>query len=89
MSSQFALFEQDVSPSLPTGMRYIEAIISEKEELTLPSFIAALPLQPFEFTGGYKGTAASSLLGRATTTPRIASLKHRLSQQSCCLSAKK
>ena len=55
MSSQFALFEQDVSPSLPTGMRYIEAIISEKEELTLASFIAALPLQPFEFTGGYKG----------------------------------
>lgn len=55
MSSQFALFDQVTSSSLPDGMRYAEAIISEQEEQSLALFIAALPLQPFEFTGGYKG----------------------------------
>jgi alkylated DNA repair dioxygenase AlkB len=53
MSSQMALFaELEASPS---GMRYFEDLITPSEERDLATFIAGLPLQPFEFTGGFKG----------------------------------
>lgn len=56
MSSQMALFgEAEAPPLLPDGMRYAETLITEDEERRLAAFIAALPLQPFEFTGGFKG----------------------------------
>jgi alkylated DNA repair dioxygenase AlkB len=56
MTSQMVLFAEADAPSLlPSGMRYIENLISESEEQILAAFIAGLPLQPFEFTGGYKG----------------------------------
>jgi alkylated DNA repair dioxygenase AlkB len=56
MSSQMALFaEADASPRLPRGMRYVEDLITPGEERDLAAFIKGLPLQPFEFTGGFKG----------------------------------
>jgi alkylated DNA repair dioxygenase AlkB len=56
MSSQMALFaEADASPPLPSGMRYVEDLITPGEERDLAAFIEGLPLQPFEFTGGFKG----------------------------------
>jgi alkylated DNA repair dioxygenase AlkB len=56
MTSQMALFGQTDAPALlPGGMWYIEELITESEEQSLAAFIAELPLQPFEFTSGYKG----------------------------------
>jgi alkylated DNA repair dioxygenase AlkB len=55
MASQMALFGEADAPLLPDGMRYVEALITESEEQRLAAFIAGLPLEPFEFTGGYKG----------------------------------
>ncbi len=56
MASQMALFGgADAAPQLPGGMRYAEDLITESEEQGLAQFIAGLPLQPFEFTGGYIG----------------------------------
>jgi alkylated DNA repair dioxygenase AlkB len=40
---------------LPDGMRYQEDLVSVSEEQALSSFIAALPLKPFEFVGGLQG----------------------------------
>jgi Alkylated DNA repair protein len=53
-SSQPSLFGP-VLPDLPEGMRYAEEVISAPLEKKLVDFIAALPLQPFEFVGGLKG----------------------------------
>ena len=36
-------------------MRYAEELISAAEETALAGHIAALPLKPFEFTGGFQG----------------------------------
>jgi alkylated DNA repair dioxygenase AlkB len=41
--------------SLPEGMRYRDDVISPAEERALAEFIAALPLKPFEFVGGFVG----------------------------------
>jgi alkylated DNA repair dioxygenase AlkB len=41
--------------NLPDGMQYREEIISAGEEQALAAFIAALPLRPFEFVGGFQG----------------------------------
>jgi alkylated DNA repair dioxygenase AlkB len=51
-----ALFaELEASPRLPSGMRYVEDLIKPSEERDLATFIASSPLQPFEFTDGFKG----------------------------------
>jgi alkylated DNA repair dioxygenase AlkB len=55
MTSQLALFERADTPTLPPGMRYAEGLITESDEERLAGFIAGLPLEPFEFTGGFKG----------------------------------
>jgi len=55
MTSQLALFDGADTPALPLGMRYAEGLITASEEERLATFIAGLPLQPFEFTGGFKG----------------------------------
>ncbi|MEA2934329.1 MAG: hypothetical protein QOD74_975 [Variibacter sp.] len=51
-ASQAHLFD-DVR--LPEGMRYQEELIPVVEEQALSSFIATLPLKPFEFVGGFQG----------------------------------
>src|SRR3954447_16582262 len=51
--AQLKLF--DAPPSLPTGMRYHADLLTAGEERDLVAFIAALPLKPFEFAGGFKG----------------------------------
>lgn len=55
MHSQLALFETSTAPSLPAGMRYAEDLIDAETEEFLAAYIASLPLQAFEFTGGFKG----------------------------------
>lgn len=54
MPAQAELFE-DHGVSLPPGMRYFDDIISQSHERELVAYIAGLPLQPFEFAGGFKG----------------------------------
>jgi alkylated DNA repair dioxygenase AlkB len=51
--AQLKLF--DAPPSLPAGMRYRADLLTAGEERDLVAFIAALPLKPFEFAGGFKG----------------------------------
>jgi alkylated DNA repair dioxygenase AlkB len=41
-------------PDLPDGMIYAEEIITPAEEKSLAHYVAALPLNPFEFVGGLK-----------------------------------
>ena len=60
-ASQAHLFD-DVR--LPEGMRYQEEVISIGEEEVLWSFIAALPLKPFEFVGGLQGNRRVVSFGR-------------------------
>jgi alkylated DNA repair dioxygenase AlkB len=40
---------------LPPGMGYRPAVIAPEQEQALIAFIAALPLKPFEFVGGFTG----------------------------------
>jgi alkylated DNA repair dioxygenase AlkB len=47
----FAELESTQSPSMPSGFRYQDDIISEAEEATLVASIANLELKPFEFHG--------------------------------------
>jgi alkylated DNA repair dioxygenase AlkB len=54
MSAQANLFEFE-GRSLPAGMRYWEETVSEAQERSLVRYIEQLPLQPFEFAGGFKG----------------------------------
>lgn len=51
---QPSLFSTETSPA-PEGLRYREGIISVAQEQALAAFIAALPLKPFEFVGGFRG----------------------------------
>jgi alkylated DNA repair dioxygenase AlkB len=48
------LFGED-GAGLPDGMAYREEMISAAEERALAALIAALPLKPFEFVGGFRG----------------------------------
>lgn len=52
--AQASLFAPD-PPQLPHGMRYADGLLSERDEADLAQFIAALPLRPFEFVGGFQG----------------------------------
>jgi alkylated DNA repair dioxygenase AlkB len=52
--AQPSLLADDV-PLLPPGMRYSEELVSAGEEAELAEYIAALPLKPFEFVGGFVG----------------------------------
>ena len=54
MSTQANLFEFE-GRSLPAGMRYWEETVSEAKERSLVRYIEQLPLQPFEFAGGFTG----------------------------------
>ena len=54
MSAQAELFEIE-APTLPQGLRYREDVLSPGQERFLVCYIAQLPLQPFEFAGGFKG----------------------------------
>src|SRR4051794_8373287 len=64
MTSQADLFgEVNAPPKLPSGMRYIEGLITESEEQHLVAFIEGLPLRPFEFTGGFKGNRRVTSFG--------------------------
>jgi hypothetical protein len=54
VSAQADLFEFEAR-SLPAGMRYWEEAVSEAQERSLVRYIGQLPLQPFEFAGGFKG----------------------------------
>jgi alkylated DNA repair dioxygenase AlkB len=51
-ASQAQLFDE---VRFPKGMRYQDELIPVDEEQALSSFIAALPLKPFEFVGGFQG----------------------------------
>lgn len=53
-SLQSSLFGEERN-RLPDGMRYREQVISAEDERMLAAFIASLPLQPFEFVGGFQG----------------------------------
>jgi alkylated DNA repair dioxygenase AlkB len=52
--AQPSLFGNDL-PSLPEGMQYSEELVSVADEAALVKYIAALPLKPFEFVGGFLG----------------------------------
>ncbi len=47
----FAELESAQSPSMPSGFRYQDDIISETEEAILVASLATLELRPFEFHG--------------------------------------
>lgn len=47
----FAELESTQSPSMPSGFRYQDDIISETEEAMLVASLATLELKPFEFHG--------------------------------------
>jgi alkylated DNA repair dioxygenase AlkB len=75
VSAQADLFEFEAR-SLPAGMRYWEEAVSEAQERSLVRYIGQLPLQPFEFAGGFKGNRASSRSAGGTTTTDKHSSKH-------------
>jgi alkylated DNA repair dioxygenase AlkB len=54
MSAQGDLFDID-APSLPSGMRSCEDVVSEAQERSLAHYIQQLPLKSFEFAGGFRG----------------------------------
>jgi alkylated DNA repair dioxygenase AlkB len=53
-TTQFDLFA--AGPDLPEGLRYQPDIVTHDEERHLISFIETLPLKPFEFAGGFRGS---------------------------------
>ena len=55
MPAQAHLFPSGAELALPRGMKYRPGLISPNEESALASYIAELPLKPFEFAGGFKG----------------------------------
>jgi alkylated DNA repair dioxygenase AlkB len=53
---QFDLFAAPAAtPALPDGLRYREELITRDDEAALVAFIRTLPLQAFEFAGGFRG----------------------------------
>ncbi len=60
--AQRSLFADD-PPQLPPGMRYADDVLSAQDETRLAQFIAALPLKPFEFVGGFQGNRRVASFG--------------------------
>jgi alkylated DNA repair dioxygenase AlkB len=59
---QPSLFSAEPSP-VAEGLRYRDGIISVEEEQALAALIAALPLKPFEFMGGFRGNRRVTSFG--------------------------